>query len=76
MAAAVWAVCCGWNEATTNHTFNSNRHACPPPYPKQLGNDVPTPLKHPLTKGDLLAALAPRDRVRLVGVVVAGEGIC
>lgn len=40
----------------------------------QLGNDVPTVLKHPLTKGDLLSVLPGRDRVRLLAMLVAGEG--
>jgi len=42
------------------------------PIHPQLGNDVPTPLKHPLTKGELLAVLPGRDRVRLIGLVAAG----
>lgn len=39
--------------------------------PPQLGNDVPSALKHPASKGDLLAALPGRDRVRLVSIVAA-----
>jgi hypothetical protein len=33
---------------------------------------VPLSLRHPLTKGELLAGLAGRDRVRLLAMMVAG----
>ncbi|KIZ07018.1 hypothetical protein MNEG_0929 [Monoraphidium neglectum] len=36
-----------------------------------VGTDVPLSLRHPLTKGELLAGLAGRDRVRLLAMMVA-----